>query len=76
MGTLGKYVNKNFDLLINIFNDCYKYPKYTKDNKLHNKGDKYYFFDAIKEFEKNIIFLLKININLNIILLKLKYQLS
>ena len=53
MGTLGKYVNKNFDLLINFFNDYYKYPKYTKDNKLHNKGDKYYFFDAIKEFEKN-----------------------
>ena len=53
MGTLGKYVNKNFDLLINFFNDYYKYPKYTKDNKLHNKGDKNYFFDAIKEFEKN-----------------------
>ena len=53
MGTLGKYVNKNFDLLINFFNDYYKYPKYTKDNKFHNKGDKNYFFDAIKEFEKN-----------------------
>ena len=53
MGTLGKYVNKNYDLLINFFNDYYKYPKYTKDNELHNKGDKNYFFDVIKEFEKN-----------------------
>ena len=52
METLGKYVNKNFDLLTVFFNDYYEYPKYTKLNKNNNKGNKDYFFDAIKKFEK------------------------
>jgi len=53
MDTFGKYVKKDFKLLTKFFIDYYKYPLYTKNNKVNNKGEKKYLFEAIKNYEND-----------------------
>ena len=49
MRAFGEYVNKKFDLLTKFFNEYYQFLKYTKYNKNYEKGNKQYFFDAMKK---------------------------
>ena len=48
---VAEYTNINFDNLIDFLNNTYNYPLYCKNNINKDRGDKTYFFNAIKQFK-------------------------